>query len=51
MTLGGMDKDGNDATNAVTYMMLQASGRLVLHDPRRRSGFIKYAARALGGRH
>lgn len=33
MTLGGVDKDGNDATNAVTYMMLQASGRLVLHDP------------------
>ena len=33
MTLGGIDKDGNDATNAVTYMMLQASGRLILHDP------------------
>lgn len=33
MTLGGVDKDGNDATNPVTYMMLQASGRLVLHDP------------------
>ncbi len=33
MTLGGVDRDGNDATNAVTYMMLQASGRLVLHDP------------------
>ncbi|MBR3555586.1 MAG: hypothetical protein IKN89_06720 [Oscillospiraceae bacterium] len=33
MTLGGVDRDGRDATNAVTYMMLQASGRLVLHDP------------------
>ncbi|MDD6189386.1 MAG: pyruvate formate lyase family protein [Clostridiales bacterium] len=33
MTLGGVDKDGNDATNAVTYMMLQSAGRLVLHDP------------------
>jgi len=33
MTLGGVDRDGNDATNPVTYMMLQASGRLVLHDP------------------
>lgn len=33
MTLGGVDKDGNDASNAVTYMMLQTSGRLVLHSP------------------
>jgi formate C-acetyltransferase len=33
MTLGGVDKDGNDATNEVTYMMLQTAGRLVLHDP------------------
>jgi formate C-acetyltransferase len=33
MTLGGVDKDGNDASNAVTYMMLQTAGRLVLHDP------------------
>ena len=33
MTMGGMDKDGNDASNAATYMMLQTSGRLVLHDP------------------
>ncbi|MBR4703077.1 MAG: hypothetical protein IKO91_04475 [Oscillospiraceae bacterium] len=33
MTLGGVDREGNDATNAVTYMMLQSSGRLVLHDP------------------
>jgi len=34
MTLGGVDpKTGEDATNAVTYMMLQCSARLVLHDP------------------
>jgi pyruvate formate-lyase/glycerol dehydratase family glycyl radical enzyme len=33
MTLGGVDKDGNDATNPVTYMMLQSMGRLFLHDP------------------
>jgi formate C-acetyltransferase len=33
MTLGGVKKDGSDATNTVTYMMLQTSGRLVLHDP------------------
>lgn len=33
MTLGGVDKDGNDASNPVTYMMLQSSGRLLLHDP------------------
>ena len=33
MTLGGVTKDGKDATNAVTYMMLQTSGRLLLHDP------------------
>ncbi|MDR0875776.1 MAG: hypothetical protein LBN12_06160 [Clostridiales Family XIII bacterium] len=33
MTLGGVKKDGTDATNPVTYMMLQTMGRLVLHDP------------------
>ncbi len=33
MTLGGVDKYGKDATNPVTYMMLQSAGRLVLHDP------------------
>ncbi len=33
MTLGGVDKDGNDVTNEVSYMMLNASRRLVLHDP------------------
>ena len=33
MTLGGTDRNGDDATNAVTYMMLQSAARLVLHDP------------------
>jgi len=33
MTLGGTDEYGNDATNAVTYMMLQSAARLLLHDP------------------
>ncbi len=33
MTLGGVNRDGSDATNPVTYMMLQSAGRLVLHDP------------------
>jgi pyruvate formate-lyase/glycerol dehydratase family glycyl radical enzyme len=33
MTLGGVKKDGTDATNAVSYMMLQSAGRLMLHDP------------------
>jgi len=33
MTLGGVDKDGNDATNPVTFMMLESSARLVLHSP------------------
>ena len=33
MTLGGVKADGSDATNEITYMMLQASGRLLLHDP------------------
>jgi pyruvate formate-lyase/glycerol dehydratase family glycyl radical enzyme len=33
MTIGGVDKDCNDATNPVSFMMLQSAGRLVLHDP------------------
>ena len=33
MTLGGVKKDGTDATNPVTYMMLEAAARLVLHSP------------------
>ncbi len=33
ITLGGVDKDGNDATNAVTYMCLEAMGRMKMHSP------------------
>ncbi len=34
ITIGGVKPEtGEDATNAVTYMCLQCSGRLVLHDP------------------
>ncbi len=33
VTMGGVDRDGKDATNPVTYLMLQASGRLILHSP------------------
>lgn len=33
ITIGGVDKDGKDATNPVTYMILQSSNRLALHDP------------------
>ncbi|MDR2606129.1 MAG: pyruvate formate lyase family protein, partial [Oscillospiraceae bacterium] len=31
--LGGVKRDGSDATNTVTFMMLQTMSRLVLHDP------------------
>ena len=33
ITIGGTDRELNDATNPVTFMILQAAGRLVLHDP------------------
>lgn len=33
ITIGGVTEDGEDATNPVTYMLLQSMGRLVLHDP------------------
>lgn len=33
MTIGGVTRDGRDATNQVSFMMLQSAGRLVLHDP------------------
>ena len=33
ITVGGTDRDGNDATNKATYMILQSSHRLMLHDP------------------
>lgn len=32
-TLGGTDKDGKDASNIITYMGLEAAGRLYLHNP------------------
>lgn len=32
-TLGGVDENGMDATNPVTYMVLETVGRLKLHDP------------------
>ncbi|SFA82223.1 glycerol dehydratase, cobalamin-independent, large subunit [Acetitomaculum ruminis DSM 5522] len=33
VTIGGTDKDGNDATNLVTYMILRSSRRLKIHQP------------------
>jgi formate C-acetyltransferase len=33
MSLGGVDRDGNDATNDVSYLMLQSMARLRLHEP------------------
>jgi len=33
ITLGGTNKDGSDATNAATYMILASSERLKIHQP------------------
>ncbi|MDD6160858.1 MAG: pyruvate formate lyase family protein [Oscillospiraceae bacterium] len=33
MSLGGVDSQGNDATNPLSYMLLEASARLKLHTP------------------
>ena len=33
VTISGMDADGNDATNPVSYMVFETIGRLKLHDP------------------
>jgi formate C-acetyltransferase len=33
MSLGGVDREGRDATNEVSYLMLQTMGRLHLHEP------------------
>ncbi len=33
ITLGGVNSDGSDATNIATYMILQSSARLKLHNP------------------
>ncbi|NLV50028.1 MAG: hypothetical protein GXY20_04975 [Clostridiales bacterium] len=32
-TIGGVDRDGNDATNPISYMVLESIARLKLHDP------------------
>ena len=32
-TIGGVDRDGNDATNPVSFMVLESIARLKLHDP------------------
>ncbi len=33
ITLGGTDREGKDVTNDVTYMVMQASARLKIHNP------------------
>lgn len=33
MSLGGVKKDGSDATNDISFMMLESMARLKLHDP------------------
>lgn len=33
ITLGGVDAEGNDATNPITYMGLEAMGRMKMHSP------------------
>jgi pyruvate formate-lyase/glycerol dehydratase family glycyl radical enzyme len=33
LTLGGVDRDGNDATTPVTFLALEAPARLQLHEP------------------
>ncbi len=33
LTLGGCDRNGEDATNPITYMGLEAAARLQLHEP------------------
>jgi len=32
-TIGGVDEEGNDASNPVTYMVLESIARMKLHDP------------------
>ena len=32
-TIGGVDREGNDATNPVSYMVLESIARLKIHDP------------------
>ena len=33
ITVGGTDREGNDATNTATYLLLETGARLLLHDP------------------
>jgi formate C-acetyltransferase len=33
MSIGGVDKEGRDASNKVTFMILESMARLLLHDP------------------
>ncbi len=33
ITIGGVDADGNDATNPITYMGLESMGRMKMHSP------------------
>jgi pyruvate formate-lyase/glycerol dehydratase family glycyl radical enzyme len=33
MSIGGVDKEGRDASNKVTFLLLGATARLLLHDP------------------
>lgn len=33
ITVGGIDAEGNDATNVVSYMCLEAMGRMKMHSP------------------
>jgi len=33
VTIGGVDKQGADASNPITYMLMQSSARLLLHTP------------------
>jgi formate C-acetyltransferase len=33
IAIGGVKRDGSDASNRVTYMLLQSMGRMKLHDP------------------
>ncbi len=33
ITLGGVDAEGNDATNPITYMGLESMGRMKMHSP------------------
>ena len=46
-TIGGCDREGKDATNPVTYMVLEAMARLELHEPTISLRFTKDAPKEL----